>query len=276
MMANIFRKGRKKFETDIRNDITMIITWYGQAECLLQQCMFYADMADKYDLIPKVIIINDAHDAERQYFQECIKSFKGKFDLIGVDVKGDIGFNSHTCRNLGVKLAKTDWVWLLDVDCFESEDIYRHSRFEKELNDKVFYVPRALMDYPENMDGYELLDPKGLIKYKTHPNSWIMTRECFWSTGGYDIEFCGVRQGDGEFFISIGRKGIKEWDYGLLSDNNEHHIVVSYPKRDPFYVRQDPLKQNEARHLIDFVRTRNTNPYRKYRKRIYDMKWEYV
>ena len=126
------------------------------------------------------------------------------------------------------------------------------------------------------MSGYELLDPKGLIKYKTHPNSWIMTRECFWSTGGYDIEFQGVRQGDGEFFISIGREGVKQWDYELLSEEEPHHIIVSYPKREPWYIRQDPWKQNEARNLIDFVRTRNTNPYRKYRKRIHDMEWEYV
>ena len=55
MMANIFRKGRKKFETDIRNDITMIITWYGQAECLLQQCMFYADMADKCSMCQELL-----------------------------------------------------------------------------------------------------------------------------------------------------------------------------------------------------------------------------
>ena len=179
----------------------MIITWYGQGDCLLKQMLFYSDMAKEYDIVPRVIVINDAHEEERQYFHETIKAFKGSFDLTGIDIKHDVGFNSHTCRNLGVKLAKTDWVWLLDTDCFESEDFFRHSRFEKKLKDDMFYVPRALMDYPEDMSGYELLDPKGLIKYKTHPNSWIMTKECFWSTGGYDIEFQGVRQGDGEFFI---------------------------------------------------------------------------
>ena len=272
----IFKRGPHKFETDIRNDITMIITWYGQGDCLLKQMLFYSDMAKEYDIVPRVIVINDAHEEERQYFHETIKAFKGSFDLTGVDIKHDVGFNSHTCRNLGVKLAKTDWVWLLDTDCFESEDIFRHSRFEKKLKDDMFYVPRALMDYPEDMSGYELLDPKGLIKYKTHPNSWIMTKECFWSTGGYDIEFQGVRQGDGEFFISIGREGVKQWDYELLSEEEPHHIVVSYHKREPWYIRQDPWKQDEARNLIDFVRTRNTNPYRKYRKRIHDMEWEYV
>ncbi len=274
--SSIFRRGTHKFATDIRNDVTMIITWYGQQDCLLRQCMSYSDMAKEYNMIPKVIIINDGHEDERDFFHETIKSFKTAFDLTGVDVLNDVGFNSHTCRNLGVKLAKTDWVWLLDTDCFESEDIYRHLRFERELKEDEFYVPRALMDYPEDMSGYELLDPKGLIKYKTHPNSWIMTKECFWSTGGYDIEFQGVRQGDGEFFLAIGRDGYKQWDYGLLSEDKRHHIIVSYPKREPWYIRQDPWKQNEARNLIDFVRTRNTNPYRKYRKRIHDMEWEYV
>jgi hypothetical protein len=257
------------------NDITVVMTWYGQQDLLLQQVRFYADMAEKYHHRPKVIIMNDSNGPERTYFHECINAYKGAFDIQGVDVvSNDIGFNSHTCRNLGVKIAKTDWVWLMDVDCFEQEDIYHYMRFEKELDDGMFYVPKADMDYPEDMTSYELLDPKGLIKYVTHPNSWIMTKECFWSTGGYDIEFCGVRQGDAEFFISIGRAGHKEWDYDLASEDKM--IRVCFPKRDPFYIRQDGWKQDDARELIDFVRTRNQNPYRRYRKRIHDLTWEYV
>lgn len=74
--SNIFRRGKHKFATDIRNDVTMIITWYGQQDCLLRQCMFYSDMAKEYNMIPKVIIINDGHEDERDFFHETIKSFK--------------------------------------------------------------------------------------------------------------------------------------------------------------------------------------------------------
>ena len=103
-----------------------------------------------------------------------------------------------------------------------------------------------------------------------------MTREAFWSTGGYDIEFQGVRHGDAEFYLSIGRPEYKEWDYELLSDNDKHRIIVKTPKRDPFYIRQEKEKQSEASKLIDFVRLRNRNPYRKYRKKLYNFPYEMV
>lgn len=258
----------------MKNDVTVIITWYGQEQHLINQCQFYAEMAVKYDCKPQVIIINDGHAEGREFFKEMIDAYRDSFDLVGIDVLFDAGFNSHTCRNLGVKRAKTDWIWLLDTDCFEKEDIFKYLRFDADLSEDMYYIPRADMEVPEDMSGYELLDPKGIIKWKSHPNSWIMTKECFWSTGGYDIEFQGVRQGDAEFFISIGRPGWKTWDYDLLHE--EYRIVVKTPKRDEHYIRQENIKQSQAREIIEHVRIRNTNPYRRYRKRINNLPWEYV
>ena len=144
------------------NDVTVIITWYGQQEHLLTQMEFYASMAKRYDYKPRVIIINDANEPERDFFIECVNSYKPLFKLTAIDVKPDIGFNSHTCRNLGAKLAKTDWIMFLDADTYESEGFYEELRFNKELDYNMFYMPKADMDLPEDMSGYELLDPKGL------------------------------------------------------------------------------------------------------------------
>jgi hypothetical protein len=132
------------------------------------------------------------------------------------------------------------------------------------------------MEAPEVMSGYELLCPKGIIKYKTHPNTWIMTREAFWSTGGYDIEFQGVRHGDAEFYLGIGRPGYKTWDYDLLSDDDNHRMTVKIPRRDPFYVRQERGKQKQASPIVNFIRVRNRDPYHKYRKRLWNVEWNYV
>ena len=115
------------------NDVTVIITWYGQQEHLLTQMEFYASMAKRYDYKPRVIIINDANEPERDFFIECVNSYKPLFKLTAIDVKPDIGFNSHTCRNLGAKLAKTDWIMFLDADTYESEGFYEELRFNKEL-----------------------------------------------------------------------------------------------------------------------------------------------
>lgn len=238
---------------------------------------FYNRMYQTYpNLCPRLIVINDGHEKGRDFFREVIDVHRDRFDLTGIDVMKDVGFNSHACRNLGVKQCKTDWMLLMDVDCFESIGMYKYLRFFKNLDPKMWYAPKADMEMPEEMSSYELLDPKGIIKYKTHPNTWILTKECFWSTGGYDIEFQGVRHGDAEFFTGIGRPGVKEWDYDLLSDDDDKRMIVKVPRRDPFYIRQERRKQKQASPIIDFVRVRNTDPYRKYRKKLWNTPWEFV
>lgn len=258
------------------NDITCVMTWYGQEDHLYSQCEFYNYMAMRHGYTPRVIFINDGHEEGRDFFHSCIQAHKSRFNVMGIDVTRDMGFNSHVCRNIGAKHVKTDWMMLIDVDCFESTGMYEYLRFEKTLDPNMFYVPKVDMEAPEVMSGYELLCPKGIIKYKTHPNTWIMTREAFWATGGYDIEFQGVRHGDAEFFLGIERPGVKKWDYDLLSDDDDHRMVVKIPRRDPFYIRQDGKKQNEASQIVNYIRLRNMNPYKKYRKTLWNVEWEYV
>ena len=228
------------------NDLTVVMTWYGQENHLFNQMEFYNRMYQTYPhLCPRLIVINDGHEKGRDFFREVIDVHRDRFDLTGIDVMKDVGFNSHACRNLGVKQCKTDWMLLMDVDCFESIGMYKYLRFFKDLDPNMWYAPKADMEMPEEMSSYELLDPKGIIKYKTHPNTWILTKECFWSTGGYDIEFQGVRHGDAEFFTGIGRPGVKEWDYDLLSDDDDKRMIVKVPRRDPFYIRQERRKQKQ-------------------------------
>lgn len=258
------------------NDLTVVLTWYGQEDHLYNQCEFYNQMAQKYKYRPRVIIVNDGHEEGREFFRDTIRIHKERFDLVGIDVMKDMGFNSHACKNLAMKFVKTDWVLMSDIDCYESPGMYHFLRFERDLDPDMYYVPKANMESPESMVEYELLCRKGIVKYITHPNIWIMTREAFWSTGGYDIEFQGVRHGDAEFFTGIGRPGVKEWDYDLLSDDDDKRMLVKVPRRDPFYIRQERGKQKQAKEIIDFVRIKNQDPYRKYRKKISNTPWEFV
>ena len=96
------------------NDVTIIMTWYGQENHLFNQMQFYNSMMQKYPkLTPRLIVINDGHEKGRDYFREVIKVHRDRFDLTGIDVMEDVGFNSHTCRNIGVKNCKTDWMLLM-------------------------------------------------------------------------------------------------------------------------------------------------------------------
>ena len=62
----------------------------------------------------------------------------------------------------------------------------------------------------------------------------------------------------------------------MLSDDDDKRMVVKVPRRDPFYIRQERGKQKQAKEIIDFVRIKNQDPYRKYRKKISNTPWEFV
>ena len=100
------------------NDLTVVFTWYGQEDHLYAQCEFYNRMAQQYKYRPRVIMVNDGHEGGRQFFRDTIKIHKERFDLLGIDVMEDLGFNSHACKNLAMKHVKTDWVLLSDADCY--------------------------------------------------------------------------------------------------------------------------------------------------------------
>lgn len=255
------------------NDITFIITWYGQANHLIHQLNFFKEQGALLNTKPKLILINDGHK-DKEFFARMVSGYRRYIDIVGISMNKDIGFNSHMCRNVGVQHAKTDWIMLTDIDCYLSKELFGYIISEAKLDDSMFYMPKVDLEVKEDLSTYEILDPKGIVKLQTHPNTWIMTRECFWSTGGYDIEYQSVRQGDAEFFISIGRPGVKEWDYDLI--HPEYTLFVKSPIREDHYIRQDGQKSRMATELVDFVRVRNTDPYRKYRKRIKNMEWDYV
>ena len=53
-------------------------------------------------------------------------------------------------------------------------------------------------------------------------------------------------------------------------------MIVKVPRRDPFYIRQERGKQKQAKEIINFVRVKNQDPYRKYRKKLWNTEWEFV
>ena len=89
------------------NDVTVIMTWYGQEDHLYAQMEFYNQMAQKYKFRPRIIVVNDGHEEGRQYFRDTISIHKERFDIIGIDIMKDVGFNSHGAKNLAMKFVKT-------------------------------------------------------------------------------------------------------------------------------------------------------------------------
>ncbi len=98
-----------------------------------------------------------------------------------------------SCRNRGVAEATTDWVLLTDID---------HALPAATLQwlvtadlDPLSVYRLARVDAPR-MWPYHLYE---CPPYKSHPNTWVMTRAMFDKTGGYDERLSGCYGTDGEF-----------------------------------------------------------------------------
>lgn len=107
---------------------------------------------------------------------------------MGVDVR----WNQDACRNVGVRESKSQWLVLTDMDHVVPDSTWRRL-MEYKLNKHAVYR-FARVTAPE------------LKPYKSHPNSWAMTRNAFWTGGGYDEALAGHYGTDGDFLVRMRAK----------------------------------------------------------------------
>jgi len=258
------------------NDVTISMTYYGQLEKLVYWCNLFSKMHAQYRDKITVQFINDGFE-DKGLFESVLDNYIGKFNFKAFRVKQDIGFNNHGCRNLAMVMSETHWNLLIDIDTyFEYHTLYEI--IDRKLEDNHFYVFAVKFEYIDNPEGYDLFDPKGIIKYISHPNCWLITKPCFWSSGGYDIEFAGMRHGDKEFFLAIDKEKYEHF----LFENKEgqvglpHIVHVQRPNRQRSYLNQTTERTGYLKRCVDFVEKRIDDPIRKRKKRLFCFDWERV
>lgn len=100
-------------------------------------------------------------------------------------MKADIPWNQDACRNLAVEQAADGWLLLTDMDHVPSVEL-------------VDRIVRGKLD-PRCAYTFGRVSAPDLSPYKPHPNSWLMTRDTYRRTGGYDERYAGVYGTDGMF-----------------------------------------------------------------------------
>lgn len=113
----------------------------------------------------------------------------------------------HGARNIAAHVAPDGWLLLTDMDhvlTAENAAALLKAIEKERLDEETVYM----LDRVEADTGLPTLGRDGLPK--PHPNSFVMTREMFWSIGGYDERACGV-YGTDRFFrdraFAIARRG---------------------------------------------------------------------
>jgi hypothetical protein len=183
-------------------------------------------------------------------------------------VTEDLGFNSHGCRNLGMKVAPTSWVLLSDIDM-----IYPIST----LNE-------ILLDIENFKISQDLYYQFKLINYKsTTFNNFLVHKDTFWKTGGYDEEFTGLHYGDRPFLANLGQFAVESdngyfayrlrfrrlWRTvpGLLKTEYPNDEVILHPES----ILDSPSLLKRLHHRIHI---RNKSAEGRANKKVIQFEWE--
>jgi len=182
-------------------------------------------------------------------------------------VKKDVGFNSHGCRNLLMQQTQTEWNLLSDIDRKYDDDTL---------------ISMYHLDDVKRGEYYSLK-----FKLESSLNEYVIHRDDFWLSGGYDEEFVNVHWGDRMFFetsLDPVCKRIHREDWWCVPTRKARVVsdgpvtTTQYPD-DRTLIKPDtgPWSNYEERQeLKEFVRNRNATTEGRLSKPVINFEWEQI
>jgi len=120
----------------------------------------------------RFIVIDDCSPLPVKYFLQ--PDFPINLTIARIDT--DIYWNTSGAKNLGFAIADNDWVFSSDIDHIP-EDFEKLITWPK-IRTKVYLFQRH--------------KPDGSLRGKNTSNIFIIHKEDFWNTGGYDEDLAGA------------------------------------------------------------------------------------
>ena len=184
-------------------------------------------------------------------------------------VVDDIGFNSHGARNLLMKHTTTEWNMMSDIDRHYSDETLRDIVREEPSLQKGTY--------------YSFCDVKNNASVSL--NEYVVHRDDFWNTGGYDEEFVNIHWGDRYFLDTLKRVAkqqvMHDWHIkyvrGARNVSWEDVPITLYPDDrtliHPTGKWADPDYRAELKHRIH---KRNKTHEGRMSKKVINFEWKQV
>lgn len=169
------------------NKISLGTTYYNNPELIVPFIKKHLEYVDE------LLIVDDGSDEPNHIYNFVSPSEKIKL----FRVTKDYGFNSHGCRNLIMTKASNEFVILLD-------------------SDREFVNPQQIEDLKRKRLSLSTLYhftviANSLVKHNhVSVNDYLISKNFFFSAGGYDEEWIGLRNGDRQYFQQLMHFGKKE------------------------------------------------------------------
>lgn len=165
--------------------IQLVVPYYNNPRMLELQLTVWESMPWQFRERFKVILVDDG---SREH--PAVNFFPDKVahdvDLELYKIHEDIPWNQNGAHNLGMHVADEGWCICTDID---------HVLVPSQLN--------FVLDMDVDEKGYYTFGRRQrhalTTPFKRHPNSWLLTRETFWESGGYDEDFSGYYGSDSVF-----------------------------------------------------------------------------
>lgn len=194
--------------------VTFVVPFYENPDFLRQQLAWWRTYPSELRAHLSAIIVDDGSPTPAVLPEDL--PFPVRLFRIGVDVR----WNWLAARNIGLHHAPEGWCLVTDID---------HVIPESTAGAAVYGAHDPGVIY-----GFSRIEHDGTA-LSAHPNSWFLTREMFWTVGGYDETLSGHYGTDGDWR----RRCAATAPMQILSDRlvRHEHIGDSSTTR---YLRKQP------------------------------------
>lgn len=169
--------------------LSIVMAYYENPGMLEVQLRNFAAMGKTAQRALSLVIVDDCSPTRPA--APVVASVKLGVELQLFRMQVDVPWNQDACRNLAMSHVTTKWAILTDMDHVVPETT-------------ILAILGRKLD-PSRAYRFNRVTAPTLEPYKSHPNTWLLTRDMYDKIGGYDERYAGIYGTDGAFARGVAR-----------------------------------------------------------------------
>ena len=198
-------------------NITIYFPFYNQHNALKFNLELYSSFSEEVRRCFDLLIVDDGSQKEQAF--QLVKDYVDILNLNLYKIHVDIPWNQGAANNIAFKESKNEWILKTGIDWIIKEDDLR-TILESPLENgfAYFFHGQQVSCYPPFVVCGGQVSP---------PDIFVLNKEGYWKTGGYNEYLCGNYGDDFEFRPRLHEKIYPElWGlhmYEVVDDQHPDH-----------------------------------------------------